>query len=68
MRLERPVYRHAVCGKYDRVSGKGGHDLPDWGEATGALAPSRDVTATVGEARYRWGQAVQDDGAAFESR
>ena len=66
MRLERAVYRDAVGSKDDRVTGEGSHHLPDGSEPTGALAPSRDVATIVCEARYRRGQAVQDDGPAFE--
>ena len=68
MRLERAVYRDAVGGKHDCVTGEGRHHLPDGSEPTGALAPPRDVATIVREARYRWGQAIQDDGAAFEGR
>ncbi len=68
MRLERAVYRDAVGGKHDRVTGEGRHHLPDGSEPTGALAPSRDVATIVREACYPWGQAVQDDGTAFEGR
>ena len=68
MRLERAVYRDAVGGKHDRVTGEGRHHLSDGSEPLGALAPSRDVTTIVREARYRCGQAIQDDGAAFEGR
>jgi hypothetical protein len=66
--LERTVYRDAVGGKHDSVTGEGRQHLPDGSEATGALAPSRDVATIVREARYPWGQAVQDDGAAFKGR
>jgi hypothetical protein len=68
VRLEHAVYRDAGSGKHDRVTGEGRHHLPDGSEPTGALAPSRDVTTIVREARYRWGQAIQDNRAAFERR
>ena len=68
MRLERAVYRDAVGGKYDCITGEGRHHLPDRSEPTGALAPSRNVATIVRKARCWWGEAVQDDGAAFEGR
>ena len=66
--MERAVYGDAVAGNHDRVTGEGRYYLPDGSESIGALAASRDVATIVREARDRWGQAVQDDGAAFESR
>jgi hypothetical protein len=68
MRLERAVYSDAHGGEHDGVTRKGRHHLADGSEPTGALAPSRDIATIVREARYRRGQTVQDDGAAFEGR
>jgi hypothetical protein len=49
VRLERAVYRDAVGGEHDCVTGEGRHHLPDGSEPIGAVAPSREV-ATIG----RW--------------
>jgi hypothetical protein len=68
VRLERAVYRDAVGGKHDRVTGEGRQSLPDGTEATGALAPSRDVATMMRETRDRLRKTIQDDGAALESR
>jgi hypothetical protein len=68
MELQPTVDRDTNACERNRIAGKGSHHLADRGEAAGALAASRDVTAIMCETRYRWRQTVQHDRAALQSR